>query len=200
MLRLKKIAITGGVASGKSTVCRLLQELGAYVVNADLIVHELLTPQTEIGQRVIQMLGADIVSAGVIDRKRVAERVFVNPSLLQALEQLIHPAVIQRIEESYREVSKQGIASLFVVEMPLLFEIGAEKTYDHVVAILTEESLAKQRWIEAGLPPEEYARRMHRQIQPSHKALRAHFTISNNGSIQDLRNQVVALYKTLQKI
>ena len=68
MLKLKKIAITGGIASGKSTVCRLLGELGAYVVSADAIVHELLKTDTDLGQRIVQQFGPDILESGQIDR------------------------------------------------------------------------------------------------------------------------------------
>jgi dephospho-CoA kinase len=92
-METRKIAVTGTLSSGKSTVCQLLKEFGAYVVSADEIVHRLLRVETEIGQKVIDLLGEEILSEGQIDRAKIAKKVFRNPQLLQALEQIIHPQV-----------------------------------------------------------------------------------------------------------
>ena len=97
MLKLKKIAITGGLSAGKTTVCQLFKECGAYVMSADEIVHRLLSPHTRIGQQVIALLGSDILSGAEIDRKKVSEKVFPYPDKLRALERIIHPAVFDEI-------------------------------------------------------------------------------------------------------
>ena len=199
MLKLKKIAITGGVASGKSSVCRFFKELGAFVVNADEVVHELLTPDTTLGQQVIRLLGLNVVSEGLISRRIIAEKVFKDRQLLEALEKLLHPAVLKKIEERYAEASRTGEYTSFAVEIPLLFEIGNEGFYDVVVAVLADEAIAKKRFATAGFQQEEYDRRMRRQINPHQKALRAHYTIHNNGSLADLREQVIALNQTIHK-
>jgi len=199
MLRLKKIAITGGVASGKSSVCRFFEELGACVVNADELVHDLLVPDTALGQQVIQILGLNVVSEGKISRRIIAEKVFKNRQLLEALEKLLHPAVLKKIEERYAEASRTGEYTFFAVEIPLLFEIGNEGFYDIVVAVLADEAIAKKRFAAAGFQQEEYDRRMHRQMNPHQKALRAHYTIHNNGSLEDLQRQVIALNQTIHK-
>jgi dephospho-CoA kinase len=199
MLKLKKIAITGGVASGKSSVCRFFEELGACVVNADELVHDLLVPDTALGQQVIQILGLNVVSEGKISRRIIAEKVFKNRQLLEALEKLLHPAVLKKIEERYAEASRTGEYTFFAVEIPLLFEIGNEGFYDIVVAVLADEAIAKKRFAAAGFQQEEYDRRMHRQMNPHQKALRAHYTIHNNGSLEDLQRQVIALNQTIHK-
>lgn len=126
MLKLKKIAITGGVASGKTSVCRFFEELGAYVVNADGIVHELLKPNTDLGQQIIRQFGPEIIKNGQISRKTIAEKAFKDPKQLRKLEELLHPAVLRKIEELYTAACSGGSYSSFVVEIPLLFEIGAE--------------------------------------------------------------------------
>ncbi len=199
MLKLQKIAITGGVASGKSSVCQFFEELGAYVVNADAIVHELLKPDTDLGQQIIRTLGHTIISEGKMSRRIIAEKVFKDPKLLEALEKLLHPAVLKKIDALYAEASKAGKYTSFAVEIPLLFEIGNEGSYDVIVAVLTDEAIAKKRFAAAGFQLEEYDRRMRRQINPHQKALRAHYTIHNNGSLEDLRKQVIALNQTIQK-
>ncbi len=90
MLKLEKVAITGGLSCGKSSVCRYFKELGAYVISADEIVHQLLIPTNELGQEVIALLGKDIAVNGTIDRSMIAKKVFENKTLLLSLEKLIH--------------------------------------------------------------------------------------------------------------
>lgn len=198
MLKLKKIAITGGVASGKTSVCRFFQELGACVVNADAIVHELLKPDTDLGQQIIRQFGPEIINHGQISRRIIADQAFKDPKQLQKLEELIHPAVLRKIEELYTAASSKDFSS-FVVEIPLLFEIGAENFYDVIVAVLADEAYAKKRFEQAGFQETEYDLRMKRQLEPKQKAAKAHYTIYNNGSIEELRHEVVKLNRIIHK-
>jgi dephospho-CoA kinase len=202
MLKLKKIAITGGVASGKTAACQFFHELGAFVVNADAIVHELLNPESDpesdLRQQVIRQFGPEILADGKISRKKIAEKAFKDPQQLAKLEKLLHPAVLQKIEALYKQACRSEAYTSFVVEIPLLFEIQGEPFYDCVVAVLADEAIARQRFERAGYPPEEYDRRMKRQLSPQQKAERAHYQIQNNGSLDDLKNQVIALNKILK--
>ena len=179
MLKLKRIAITGGVASGKTSVCQLFKELGAFVVSADAIVHELLRPDTDLGRQIILQFGTEILENGKFSRRILAEKVFDDSKRLEILEELLHPAVLKQIEELYSRARKEGKYSSFVVE--------------------TDEKVAKRRFELAGFQPEEYEKRMKRQIKPSEKASRAHYTIQNNGTLEDLRKQVVKLNQTIQE-
>jgi dephospho-CoA kinase len=198
MLGLKKIAITGGVASGKTSVCRYFEELGAFVVNADAIVHDLLTPTTNLGQQIIRQFGPEILENGKISRRILAEKVFNDPEKLKLLEALIHPAVLKKIEELYGQISKEGRYSSFVVEIPLLFEIEGDKFYDVAVAVLSDEAVAKRRFEQAGFQKSDYERRMSRQLKPHQKSIRALYTIHNNGSLEDLRREVIKLNQIIQ--
>ena len=121
MLKLKKIAVTGGISSGKSTFCQYLKELGAETINADTVVHRLLSPNTILGLQVIDLLGPDIVKDDRIDRSIVASKVFSDYKLLDQLEGLLHPAVFRETERLYQEAVQQAFP-LFVAEIPLLFE------------------------------------------------------------------------------
>lgn len=199
MLKLKKIAITGGVASGKTSVCRFFEELGAYVVNADAIVHELLTPDTDLGQQIIRQFGSEIVENGQISRRVVAEKAFKDSRALKKLEELLHPAVLRKIEEFYSSACKEGKHASFVVEIPLLFEIGAEKFYDVIVVVLSDEAKARKRFEQTGFQKTEYDLRMSRQLKPENKAAKAHYTIHNNGSMAELREEVVKLNRNIHK-
>lgn len=197
MLRLKKIAITGGLGSGKTTACQFFKELGAYVVHTDAIVHALLDPHTQLGKQVVALFGPKIVSRGEISRAALAEEVFSSPEKLKALESLLHPAVLRRVEELYKEASIKGEYTSFVVEVPLLFEAGWDLFYDITIAIKTEAQLAKKRCIESGFPADTYEKRMARQMAPSEKEKRAQVLFINNGSKEDLRRQVALFYSTL---
>jgi len=199
MLKLKKIAITGGVASGKTSVCRFFEELGAYVVSADAIVHELLKPDTDLGQQVIRQFGPEIVKNGQISRRIIAEKAFKDLGALKKLEETLHPTVLQKIEEFYSSACKAKNYSSFVVEMPLLFEIDAENFYDVVIAVLSDEAKARKRFEQAGFQKTEYDLRMSRQLKPEQKAARAHYTIHNNGSLDDLQKEVFKVNRNIHK-
>lgn len=197
MLKLKKIAITGGVASGKSTVCHFLREFGAYVINADALVHELLESDTDLGQQIVRFLGEDIIQEGILSRKIIAEKVFNDPKKLEALEKILHPAVLRKIEERYIAISNEKSYTAFVVEIPLLFEIGSEGFYDAIVAVLANDAVAKKRFKQAGFTSEEYDRRMRRQMKPDQKAARADYVLHNTGSRDDLRKKTAELYQKI---
>jgi dephospho-CoA kinase len=199
MLALKKVAITGGLSSGKSSVCRLFEELGAYVVSADKIVHQLLFPDTTIGQRVIQLLGPDIIVNHQIDRSKIAKKVFDNAPLLKALEDIIHPAVKDEIEKQYQQAQQHRDFTVFIAEIPLLFE-GNEYSFDFTVAVMADKEVCRKRFMQAtGYDSTEFDRRMSKQLDPAEKARRADFVLHNEGDLDHLRAQVSQLYQQLLK-
>lgn len=199
MLKLNKVAVTGGLSCGKSSVCRYFKELGAHVVSADEIVHNLLTPQTSIGRDVIALLGNDILKEGNIDRSVIAKKVFNNPSLLQALEKLVHPIVLKEIEKQYQQAKNQGTAQLFVAEIPLLFEVAGQSQFDTTIAVLADPEICVQRFIKAtGYGRDEYNKRMAQQLEPEEKAKKADYIINNSSNdTQDLLKQVETLFHHL---
>jgi dephospho-CoA kinase len=179
MLKFRKIAVTGGLSCGKSSVCRFLKELGACVVSSDDIVHQLLSSDTNLGQKIIQLLGNDIVVDQKIDRSRIAQKVFQDPNLLQALEEILHPAVYKEIEKEYQAlftssgsisdalVFDKGIAPaisekknevnkvknlqppLFFAEVPLLFESKGEKNFDCTIVVMANKEQCLERFKKA---------------------------------------------------
>lgn len=197
MLKLVKIAVTGGLASGKSSVCALLAELGAYVVSADQIVHQLLSLTTLAGQQVIDLLGSSVLEDGHFNRKKIADSVFSDPQKLKALERILHPAVLKEIEQKYREAKKHNY-KLFVAEIPLLYESETQFHFDYILCVTTEPSLALKRFQDKGYTVEEYQRRMHFQKPLQEKIAKSNFTITNNGTLQELKTQVYSFLKELQ--
>jgi len=195
MLKIKKIAVTGGLAAGKTTVCKILKELGAYVVSADEIVHQLLSPGTATSQQIITLLGSDSISGNALDRKKIAAKVFSNPPLLSAMEDLLHPAVFDEINKQYQSVRQEGKHALFVAEIPLLYEAKAEGFFDCVVSVLAAPDLCHQRFMQGAQHlPEEFDQRMARQMAPEKKAKRAQYILQNDGTLEELKTDVKTLY------
>lgn len=198
MLKLKKIAVTGGLASGKTSVCRILEtKCNAYVVSADSIVHELLTSDPEIIRKTTQLLGSNILENGHLIRSKIAEIVFSDMEKLQELERLLHPVVIEKIEKLYQQVKNSLNYSFFVAEVPLLFECHLESRFDFVITVISGEEMCQQRFLKAGGSKEEYSKRTNRQTPMSDKAKKAHFVINNCGSIEDLTQQVLNISQKL---
>lgn len=198
MLKLRVVAVTGGVSSGKTTVCRILNQLGAKVISADELVHKLLTPQNPVGQQVIALLGREIVVEEQVDRSKIAKKVFGNPPLLMALEKILHPAVKAVIAEEIQKEKSLGEVPLLVVEIPLLFEGGFASGYDAIITVVADEEVSQARYTAStGNPPEDYKQRMARQMDPFEKALKADYVITNNGSFQELYEATAKLYNQL---
>lgn len=201
MLKLVKIAVTGGLACGKSTVSHFFKELGAHVVSADEIVHQLLSPNTILGKQVIKLIGLDIVVNHQIDRARIASKVFNNPKLLSELESLLYPAVYEEMNKLYQQAQQDPQAKLFVAEVPLLFEAGFDYFFDAVVAVTADDNISQQRFQKStGYDLEEYKKRATRQFNTTEKARRADFVIVNNGTLTELRKAVKQLFNQLQGI
>lgn len=197
MLNLKKVAVTGGLSSGKSTVCQLLKDHGAYYVSADALVHQLLSPTTTTGKKILDLLGDEIVRDGEFDKKKIAKIVFENRETLKELEHILHPAVLAKVEEKYNQVNKRENYSLFVAEIPLLYEIESAHLFDCVVVVRADENIAKKRYLEKG--EEEFEKRMTHQMPIEQKCAKADYTIINNGDLSTLKQDVEALYNQLTK-
>ena len=225
MLKIKKTAVTGGLACGKSAVCQIFAQLGAYVVSADKLVHELLSPTTPLGQAVIHLLGGDVLVPEVIvpqdstcneiasgkietapgrlrfDRALIAKKVFNNSSLLFSLEKLVHPAVQDEIEKLYRCVCAASSTSLFVAEIPLLFEAGLVDFYDVTVVVAADPRTCCRRFCAAtGYEAAEFDRRMHRQMPLQEKAALADFVLYNDGDYADLEKATRELYQKILNV
>lgn len=195
---MKKIAVTGGVACGKSSVCQLLRECGAHVVSADHIVHGLLSSDPSTIRAVTELLGSEVLQREKIDRKAAAKKVFSDPALLRALEALLHPLVEKEISHQYQEAQQAGSAPLFVAEVPLLYETGTDTFFDAVVAVTAPWKQCQKRFA-ANNPDaiDTLSSRAMQQLPQEEKARRAHFVLDNSGDLPTLKEQVKELYHKL---
>jgi dephospho-CoA kinase len=201
MLESKQVAVTGGISCGKSQFCLYLKELGAYVVSADKIVHQLLSHESDLGKKVTQLLGPDIIKGGKLDRSAIAKKVFRDAKLLKNLEQITHPQVFLEIEKRYKECCDKGKHPLFIAEIPLLFEVGAEHRFDTTITVLADESTCMNRFTKTtGLNEQEYHLRMARQLPSKEKAARADIVVCNDGSLEGLKAEAKKIFKQLRTI
>lgn len=195
-VRIIKIAITGNLASGKSSVCRFFKEHGAYVVNADAIVHDLISRDSECIQKIVELLGNKVIAEGQIRRDLVADMVFSDQKLLYQLEKILHPRVAKTVEETYEKVKEKY--PLFVAEIPLLFESEADHFFDYIVAVEANPSLAEERFVAKGYTREDYQQRMKRQLSIEEIKKRSDFVITNNGSLENIRVQVETIINQMR--
>ncbi|MCB1116465.1 MAG: dephospho-CoA kinase [Chlamydiia bacterium] len=190
---MKKIAITGGIASGKTSVCHILKTHGACTLNSDQIVHHLLEEDQRCINDVIALLGNGILTEGKIDRKKVAEIVFNDAKKLDALEKILHPKLFATIDKEYERVKEGKAFNCFVVEMPLVQEIEQTKKFDHIVAVIAKEEHTKSRLSD----PASYDLRMSRQWDPEKKAKHADYVIINNGTMEELKQNTLEMLKEI---
>jgi dephospho-CoA kinase len=190
-----RIGLTGGLASGKSTVASHLKQLGAIVFDADAIVAALYRPGG-LGARAAQELfGKDVFDAdGRVDRARIAAIVFASPRRRHELEARIHPIVKREIERRFADARAAG-APVAVAEASQILEARLESQYDHLLLIVAPESERVRRWEASGGDSEDARRRIAAQIRPEAAALRATDVIVNDGTLEELRRKVEALYR-----
>lgn len=200
MLKLKKIAVTGTLSSGKSTVCSFLQKEGAYLVSADEVAHSLLVPSTLLGKKIIALLGEDIVENNLFSRKKIAEKVFKDLEILKKLEGLLHPIIVQEIDTRYEQAKQENKYPFFVVEIPLFYEASLPNTYDYVIVVAADSSLCKKRWLQRKKEEKDFFERSQRELPLEEKKKQANFVIENQGNLQDLYRQVKKLYQQLTQI
>jgi dephospho-CoA kinase len=200
-----RVGLTGGIACGKSTVAKMFSELGAYIVDADAIVHDLYRPGEEIYQELIKRFGQEIVKAnGEIDRARLAAAAF-DGGRVEELNKIVHPAVIRRQEQWMREAGAKDPSAIVVVEAALILEAGARERFDKIVVVTCTpeqkiERLAGRTGMNEPAARAEVERRTRAQLSDEEKARRADFVIDNSGALDATRRQVQEIYAKLKAL
>jgi dephospho-CoA kinase len=189
------IGLTGNVATGKSLVARMLSELGAYVIDADALVHDLEQKGAPVYDAIVAAFGAGILCAnGEIDRAKLGARVFSNPQALRQLEAIVHPAVVEQVERQIAGIKAQAPngKTVIVVEAIKLIEVGLHKRCDALWVITCRPGLQLDRLMRTrGLGEADARLRIVAQPPQSEKAALADVLIENNGTVDDLRAQVL---------
>jgi len=189
------IGILGGVASGKSTVAAEFAKLGCKVIDADKIVHELLQ-KTVVKDKITGLFGQAILdSAGKIDHRKLAEVVFTDADKLSSLNKIIHPFVLERVEEFIELYNRQGGIKAIVLDMPLLAEVGWAERCDRLIFVDCKPKLRIERAKKMrGLDENQIKIRENFQISLDNKAALADNAINNNSDFQALVRQVFDVF------
>jgi len=196
------VGVTGGLGSGKSTVCHFLSELGCALFEADKVARELQLKDSEVIEGISGLFGAEVYSfdrAGelVLDRKTIASIVFSSSEKLEALNRLIHPKVFSEFRKAVQEASRHGI-KILVKEAAILFESGSNRQLDVVVVVTADEEQRIERALRKGLGSrEEIMRRIARQWPQERLIAEADYVLVNKGSPDELKKETEALYSRL---
>jgi dephospho-CoA kinase len=190
------VGLTGGVASGKSTVAAILEELGALVIDADVLAREVVEPGTPGLAAVVKAFGPEVLDAqGALDRARLGSIVFADPSRRADLEAIIHPLVRARAHE-IEGAAPAGV--LVVQDIPLLVETGQAGAFDAVLVVDVPEDLQVERAVRGRGWTEEQARsRVAAQAARADRLAAATHVIDNSGTHEDLRQRVTEVFEGL---
>jgi dephospho-CoA kinase len=195
---VKLVGLTGGIASGKSSVAAILRRLGAAIINADELSREVVQPEQEAWKEIIETFGPDMLQEDkTLDRKKLRTLVFDHPEARKQLEAIIHPRVRALAERRIGELTAAG-SSVIVYEVPLLFEGQIHLWLRPVILVACDIKTQKQRLLERDQLTElEAQKHIDAQMSLAEKRKLADYVIENDGSLAELEQQV---HSVLQKI
>jgi len=182
------LGLTGGIGSGKSTAARMFADLGAIVIDADAIAKEVLEPGQVGYELVINNFGEEILdSSGNIDRVILAGKVFENSTKLKELEEIVHPAVANKVAQIRESLPA---SSTIIYDTPLLIEKSLQHQFDQVIVVLASDTLRTQRLLARGLAQNDIIARMDNQATDQQRREIANYVIDNSSTLVELREEV----------
>lgn len=195
---IRKIALTGGVATGKSYVAGRFRETAVPIVDADLLAREVVLPGTPALAAIRKRFGPDAVRRdGTMDRIRIAQIIFKDKRARLDLEAIIHPAVIKAVNDFYNALPKR--TPFAVADIPLVFETGREKDFDAIIVVACPREVQLQRLMERNkLSKEDAEKRLAAQLPIEQKVKKATYVINNDGTFEETNAQVDALIESLK--
>lgn len=197
---MRCIGLTGGIASGKSTVARFFRDRNVPVIDADLLGHRTYEPGSETFAAVVRTFGDDLVAAdGTIDRKALGGRVFGKPDELKKLTDIVWPGIRRLASEELGEFEVAG-NELAVLEAAVLFEAGWEDLCDEIWVVVVEPDLAVERLAARnGLEPDAARARIASQLSNAERIARADVVIENNRDLEALEASILQAWEALQE-
>lgn len=188
--------LTGSIGMGKSTIGAMFRDLGAAVLDSDAVVHELYAAGGRAVQPVSELFAGVIVD-GAIDRARLSAEVVGQPDAMRRLEAVVHP-LVRDAQEQFIDRARSADKSLCILDIPLLFEIGAEARFDHIIVATTSAALQRQRVLaRPGMNQAKFEKILSHQISDTQKRQKADHIIDTSGELAATRKQVAAVYSSL---
>jgi dephospho-CoA kinase len=197
--------LTGGIACGKSTVGNIFRELGARVIEADLIAHELMVPGSKVYEEIVQQFGSGVVYPdGSINRRQLAEEAF-GSSRIEELNRIVHPPVIARQEDWLRQLDEAEPKAVGIVEAALILEAGVGRRFDKLVVVTCHPEqkavrFAQRQGLDLATARADVNRRQAAQWPDSEKVAAADYIIDNSGALDDTRTQVKQVFAELKRL
>jgi len=195
----KTIAITGGIGSGKSTVCKIIRENGFKVIDTDEITRKLSEPNGDAYLKLVKLFGKDIVQKDKrLDRNKIKQKILSNPSLKKALEDILHPLVLKEVEKEIKILNDRNYNRYIFVEVPLLFEAGWDKFFPYIILVKAPIKKRIER-IKQTRDMNSYQILYFIKSQlPDHEKEKRSTWIINNDKSEELKTQVKKLLKELE--
>lgn len=189
-----KFALCGNIASGKSTVQKLLENQGYRVLDTDKVAHELLTVNNS--ELFLEFKKFDVFENGEFSREKLGKLVFTNKEIKQKLENILHPQIREKIKEFFEQ--NQNEKYLFV-GIPLLFEANMTDLFDKIIFIYADDDIRLKRLLHRNGYSVEYAKaRLNSQMRQEEKTQKSDYVIYNNGSIEELNVNIIKLFEQIR--
>lgn len=189
-----KFALCGNIASGKSTVQKLLENQGYRVLDTDKVAHELLTVNNS--ELFLEFKKFDVFENGEFSREKLGKLVFTNKEIKQKLENILHPQIREKIKEFFEQ--NQNEKYLFV-GIPLLFEANMTDLFDKIIFIYADDDIRLKRLLLRNGYSVEYAKaRLNSQMRQEEKTQKSDYVINNNGSIEELNFNIIKLFEQIR--
>lgn len=190
-MKLKVLGITGGVATGKSTVSKILRRYGGYLISADEIAHKIILPGKKVYKKIIQQFGKEILNKNLtINRRKLGDIIFKKKQLRKILEKVTHPEIIAKIKKETKRTKNSKKYKFIILEAPLLFEAKISSLVDLAIVIACSKKIQIKRLMKKGYSRSLAENRISSQFPLSKKIKKADIVIYNNNSIKILRKNV----------
>ena len=194
------VGVTGGIASGKSVVASFFQELGAYLIDWDVLAREVVCPHHQAWEGIVAYFGTEVLNSDMsLNRAVLGEKVFGHPEKLQKLNEIVHPEIIKEDARITAEVIQRDPQAIIIKDIPLLGERSARTLVDKVVLVCVSEETQMKRLAGRGLSPQKARERISSQLPIEEKRKFAHFIINNDGSLEETKKAVERIYNILQR-
>ncbi len=193
------VALTGGIASGKSVVAEVLEDLGCYIHHADKIAHDLMEPEKPAWKKIVAHFGKKILNEDkTIDRSQLGKIIFSEEKERRFLNELIHPLVLEKKKEVISRLEKEGHYNIFISEAALTIEAGFAGFFDKIVMTYCKKEVQKKRLMERdGITQKQTMNIIKSQMQPQEKLKYADYIIDTSSSLQSTVEQTERVYRNL---
>lgn len=196
------VGLTGGIGSGKSTIAAMFREKGAYIIDFDVLAHEVQNPGQPAWKGIIESFGGDVLDKdGRIDRARLADIVFEDKEKLAKLNGIVHPAVFDAWAARLREIESVKPEAVVLSDVPLLIEAGAKHLFDIIILVFISPAEQLQRIMARnGYSAEEAKKRLSSQMPIDEKVRHADIVINNQASLESAKERVGEVWEELVKL